>query len=120
GLVAGGSLVVHLRHVGWVARLDGRHEFLLAVAEGRPVHVDLHLPLGRPAFDLLGEDVVAGSDVALEQPHPELGRALGPRHAPQSLDTGGCAAVEESRRAEYLTSGVYNVTDVIGSYLLSG
>src|SRR5215813_3226916 len=81
GPVAGRPLVVHLRHVGRVARLDGGHELLLPVSESRPVHVDLDLALRRPRLHLLGEHVVARRHVALEEPDAQLGPALRVRHA---------------------------------------
>ena len=68
---------LHLRKVGRVAGLDGGDELLLPVTEGGPVQLDLDLPLGAPGLDLLGQDVVAGGDEALEEPDAELRPALG-------------------------------------------
>ena len=95
GLVARRPLVVHLGHVGRVARLDRGDELLLTVAEGGPVELHLYLPLRRPALNLLGQNIVAGGDIAFEEPYPQLGRALRPRHALERLESSGGAARDD-------------------------
>src|SRR5690606_11465681 len=72
--------------------LDRRHELLLAVPEGRPVELDVHLALLGPRFDVPGEDVVAIGDEALEQPDAHLRLALGVRHAGHHLQTDRSSA----------------------------
>src|SRR5262245_8812632 len=101
-LVAHRSLVVHLGDVGRVAGLDGGDELLLAVAEGGPVELGLDVALLGPRLDVLGEDVVAGGHVALEEPDAELGLGLRRRHAAQHGQAGGGSAGEHRRFPEKL------------------
>src|SRR5215831_5421139 len=119
GLVAGRSLVVHLRHVRRVAGLDGGHELLLAVAEGRPIHVDLDLALRRPRLHLLGEYVVACRHVALEKPDAQLGPALRVRHAAQYGESGCRSARDGHGLAEEFTAADESRVQSFGKVLES-
>ncbi len=103
GAIAHRPLVVHLRDVGWVAGLDGGHELLLAIAERRPVELDLDLALPRPVLDLPRQDVVAGRDVALEEPHTQL-RSLRVRHRVEDAEPRRRATRDDRRLPQKLTT----------------
>src|SRR5882724_1382458 len=103
GAIAHRPLVVHLRDVGRVAGLDGGHELLLAIAERRPVELDLDLALLRPVLDLPRQDVVAGRDVALEEPHAQL-RSLRVRHRVEDAEPRRRAARDDRRLTQKLAT----------------
>src|SRR5215813_14116146 len=119
GLVAGWPLIVHFRHIRWVASLDGGHELLLPVAEGRPVHVDLHLALRRPRLHLLGEHVVACRHVALEKPDAQFGPALRVRRAAQYGESGCRSARDGHGLAEEFTAADESRVQSFGKVLES-
>ena len=103
GAIAHRPLVVHLRDVGRVAGLDGGHELLLAIAERRPVELDLDLALLGPVLDLPRQDVVAGRDVALEEPHAQL-RPLRVRHRVEDAEPRRRAARDDRRLTQKLAT----------------
>jgi hypothetical protein len=69
--------------------------------------------LGRPALDLLGQDVVAAGDIALEEPHAHLG-ALGVRHRAQRAEADRRAAGDQRRPSDELTTGNVVGVDLLG------
>ena len=103
--VAHGAVDVHLGDVRRVAGLDRGHEFLLPVPERGPVHLDVDVPLLRPGLDVLGEDVVAGRDEALEEPDAELGLGLGAGHRLEDVEAGGGAPGDDGRATQELAPG---------------
>src|SRR5262249_51936319 len=80
---------------GGSARLDGGHELRLSVTKRRPVGLDGDLAVLGPVLHLLLEDVVAGGDEALEEPHAKLGRALRGGHALQHRESRGGATGDD-------------------------
>src|SRR5215471_14873211 len=116
-LVAHRPLVVHLGHVGRIARLDRGDELLLAVAEGGPVELGLDVALLRPGLDLLGEDVVAAGHVALEEPDAQLGLRLCRRHRAQHGQAGGGPAGQNGGFPEKLAPGDHSRVELGGKPL---
>src|SRR4030095_14485644 len=100
-----------------LARLDGRDELLLAIAEGRPVHLDLDVLVLRPRLDLLGDHVVARGDEALEEPEPQLGLGLRRRHAAQRVQSRRGAAGDDRRLAKELAARDETCAELLGQML---